>query len=709
MHCFFNKKRETFLLLAFMLGIFLVFSSNACAERESVSYEHIIMNIEGGGQITLVETGSSPHIEYYTANLSFFPKNYGLSQIITKQQFRSDSASQITSGDDGVLYRWDNPPIGKINFGFESQVSNFMNFPKIREKIKFPISNNIGFAEYLSSEEMIYPDNTETKILATQIVEGEDDLYNAVYKLGAWVNANIKYTSNEETAEISRDSKWVLQNRIGVCDEITNLFVAMTRSVGIPAKFVSGVAYSNQINDFGNHAWSEVYFPGTGWVPFDVTYGEYGFIDSTHIKFKDGVNGESSVDYVWRGRNVESEINGFKVEVEMTDNTSLVKWNMDVDLKVLKNNVGAGSYVPIMITIKNKEDFYLPVTLYATKAPTRVTDTKFSTLIPPLSEKKIFATAQVPDELKEGYSYFSVFEVSDFFESKTASNVINYGAQNDYYSKENANLMISNLNEEYVSYSSEISSNCEFDKELYYAGENAVLKCKVQNTGNINLDEVQMCVRNECQNFELFIADKKEMQFIIPLKTDSDEFMMSIKSENLSKHEYLNAKVYLLPNLTFSEVNIPASLKYKDVADVTFNISTSSPVQYVSIEICRKNIFETDILKGMNDFKVPVYGSLFYKKECNLEANYKNLAGEKEKISIPLNVSVTDAPLYARYSILITLLIILAVSSALIMFVRKKTRHITLHSAPHKRSSKDARKELHEMMPHKHKKTKKKN
>src|ERR1041385_4515814 len=48
-----------------------------------------------------------------------------------------------------------------------------------------------------------------------------------------------------------------LATREADCSEFSALFVAMARSLGLPARIVSGLAYSG--NSFGGHAWVEVW------------------------------------------------------------------------------------------------------------------------------------------------------------------------------------------------------------------------------------------------------------------------------------------------------------------------------------------------------------------------------------------------------------------------------------------------------------------
>ena len=73
---------------------------------------------------------------------------------------------------------------------------------------------------------------------------------------------------------MTEPATWVYDNRQGVCDELTGLFISMLRELGIPARFVSGVSYTNLpefAKPWGGHGWAEVWFPDVGWVPFDVT------------------------------------------------------------------------------------------------------------------------------------------------------------------------------------------------------------------------------------------------------------------------------------------------------------------------------------------------------------------------------------------------------------------------------------------------------
>lgn len=76
----------------------------------------------------------------------------------------------------------------------------------------------------------------------------------------------------------------LLRHHEGVCQDISQLMIAISRSQGIPARYVSGYLYvapneTRRLVDNATHAWVECYLPSTGWCPFDPTNPQ-GALDS---------------------------------------------------------------------------------------------------------------------------------------------------------------------------------------------------------------------------------------------------------------------------------------------------------------------------------------------------------------------------------------------------------------------------------------------
>ncbi|MDX5372749.1 MAG: transglutaminase family protein [Pseudomonadaceae bacterium] len=58
--------------------------------------------------------------------------------------------------------------------------------------------------------------------------------------------------------------------RAGVCQDHTHAFLACARSLGVPARYVSGYLYTEDSGHLASHAWAEAWL-GDGWYSFDVT------------------------------------------------------------------------------------------------------------------------------------------------------------------------------------------------------------------------------------------------------------------------------------------------------------------------------------------------------------------------------------------------------------------------------------------------------
>ena len=61
----------------------------------------------------------------------------------------------------------------------------------------------------------------------------------------------------------------------GVCQDLTHIFVAASRSLGIPARYVGGYLHRTDgvVQQEAGHAWAEAFVPHLGWVGFDSANG----------------------------------------------------------------------------------------------------------------------------------------------------------------------------------------------------------------------------------------------------------------------------------------------------------------------------------------------------------------------------------------------------------------------------------------------------
>ena len=78
--------------------------------------------------------------------------------------------------------------------------------------------------------------------------------------------------------EISTPLEQVFEGRRGVCQDFAHLMIGCLRSIGLPARYVSGYILTHppegqprMIGADASHAWVSVYCPKFGWIDFDPT------------------------------------------------------------------------------------------------------------------------------------------------------------------------------------------------------------------------------------------------------------------------------------------------------------------------------------------------------------------------------------------------------------------------------------------------------
>ena len=83
---------------------------------------------------------------------------------------------------------------------------------------------------------------------------------------------------DDKATEISTPLEEVLTGRRGVCQDFAQLMIGCLRSLGLPARYVSGYILTHppagqprMMGADASHAWVSVFCPGLGWVDFDPT------------------------------------------------------------------------------------------------------------------------------------------------------------------------------------------------------------------------------------------------------------------------------------------------------------------------------------------------------------------------------------------------------------------------------------------------------
>jgi transglutaminase-like putative cysteine protease len=139
-----------------------------------------------------------------------------------------------------------------------------------------PANRRGPFRETLAAEPLLQSTSPEIVALARRIVGQERDPRLVAEKLNTWVHDSLR---KRITVGIP-NALQVLRTRSGDCNEHTQLYLALARAVGLPARSAAGLALVR--GKFYYHAWPEVYLGS--WVAVDPTFGQFP-ADAAHLRF----------------------------------------------------------------------------------------------------------------------------------------------------------------------------------------------------------------------------------------------------------------------------------------------------------------------------------------------------------------------------------------------------------------------------------------
>jgi len=617
-------------ILLFLIIILLV-PTLIYAQEDDWYYnsKNLIINIHVSSEAEIRPTSSDYNVKYIKVNLSHYPYEYFGQEVI---DFDVNPEAEIKN--NAILYDWQNPK-QSINFGYKAKIKTNNNIIKIKNKIKFPVLDlPEELKQFTQPSEIINSDDEDVIGFASEIAEGEDDLYVVVHKIAEWTKNNIDYDLSTLTAEVSQKASWVIDNRQGVCDELTSLFIAMLRSLGIPGKFTSGIAYTESElfpENWGSHGWAEIYFPGYGWVPYDVTYGQFGYIDPTHVKLKESVDSnDPSVSYRWVARNIDLETGKLDIDTSLGEKIGRVIDSVNLNVNTWKENIGFDSYNLIEVILENTKDYYISTEIYISKPKEIELTGDFikNVILKPNEKKSVFWIVKLTDDLKKNFIYTFPITISTIRGSEINTDFKSKKDDITYSFGEISNILKQKKEEEEKVYSKDVAIDCNIDQKEFYSYEKALLKCNIKNIGNVVLKNLNVCFESECSKTNLGIVQEKNFNYTVEKSIAGiQESIFKVKNIDVSKAEYIEYNVLDKPEIKINYIEAPNEVEYSVQFKISFLLSKESNSVPENLEIIlsqnnfektwnleelsedRKliiNLLGNNLKKGVNEFNIIV-------------------------------------------------------------------------------------------------------
>lgn len=182
-----------------------------------------------------------------------------------------NAKSEITEDDKGnqILYvEWSPEATDRtLTYSFDVERQEVVR-PDFKEEEDFDPAE---FDEFLQGNSLM-PIDGEVKETAENIVEGKTTIKDKAQAIYDWIYDNMERDNDVVGCGLG-DVKNLLVDLDGKCTDIHSVFIALARSVGIPARETFGVRLSKDPEadvTTAQHCWAEYYQPGTGWVAIDI-------------------------------------------------------------------------------------------------------------------------------------------------------------------------------------------------------------------------------------------------------------------------------------------------------------------------------------------------------------------------------------------------------------------------------------------------------
>lgn len=170
------------------------------------------------------------------------------------------------------------------------------------------------FNEFLTYSPYV-PHSRSLAATARQVTKGMQPR-EAVHTLCSWVHDEIRYVPGSTGVHSSAIDAW--NEKTGVCQDYAHLTLVLLRSLGIPARYVSGYLHPKADGEVGetvkgeSHAWIQAW---TGaWSGYDPTNDEP--ITQRHVSL--GVGRDYSDVTPLKGTYIGGEATDLEVVVEIT-------------------------------------------------------------------------------------------------------------------------------------------------------------------------------------------------------------------------------------------------------------------------------------------------------------------------------------------------------------------------------------------------------
>lgn len=98
------------------------------------------------------------------------------------------------------------------------------------------------------------------------------DMLATLHHINSAIHGRMRFDTVATT--VATNAADAFDARAGVCQDFAHIFTSAARSIGVPARYVSGYYLRTDMTEQdAGHAWAEAWVPAVGWVAFDPAHG----------------------------------------------------------------------------------------------------------------------------------------------------------------------------------------------------------------------------------------------------------------------------------------------------------------------------------------------------------------------------------------------------------------------------------------------------
>lgn len=164
-------------------------------------------------------------------------------------------------------------PSSRIRYSVVSHVPQLVANERTAASLDYPDSIRFHYLQVPTGSEQVAD-------LAHRVTQRDSTPFEQTQAILQHLLENYRYSLESDTAQLDHPlEEFLFTRKTGYCEHYATAMVVMLRTVGIPARLVTGFL-ATEWNDYGGyftvrqrdaHAWVEVYFPHSGWITMDPT------------------------------------------------------------------------------------------------------------------------------------------------------------------------------------------------------------------------------------------------------------------------------------------------------------------------------------------------------------------------------------------------------------------------------------------------------